>query len=309
MNITSEFININNSMQNIMTMRNKMNNPVLLIIHGGAGSPDRPLVLKYNSKLADYYTVICWDQRGSGLSYTNDELTIDLMLDDLKEVIKYLINKYNQDKIYIAGHSWGAYLGLRFASIYPQYVRYYVGTGQGISSFIDEIYKYKFVRDEAIKRRDESVISKTNFFGEPDGYFYKKDDVNAKKFVGNMVHKYGGYISNNNDFNMMNYIIPYLKYYKLNVVKVFKGISKSTSSLNYEMNKEDKISSITQLDVPILLISGEDDYVCPVPAAKKWFDKLDAPSKRFVIIKNAAHMVNFEQPEEWNNLLIGILNV
>lgn len=309
MNITSEFININNSMQNIMTMKNKMDNPVLLIIHGGAGSPDRPLVLKYNSKLADYYTVICWDQRGSGLSYTNDELTIDLMLDDLKEVVKYLINKYNQDKIYIAGHSWGAYLGLRFASMYPRYVRYYIGTGQGISSFVDEIYKYKFIRDEAIKRRDESVISKLNFFGEPDGYFYKKDDVNAKKFIGNMVHKYGGYISNNNDFNMMNYIIPYLKYYKLNVVKVFKGISKSTSSLNYEMNKEDKISSITQLDVPILLIFGEDDYVCPVPAAKKWFDKLDAPSKRFVIIKNAAHMVNFEQPEEWNNLLIGILNV
>ena len=291
-----------------MAMRTRDSNPVLLIVHGGAGSPDRPLVQKYNCELADYYTVICWDQRGSGLSYSNDELTIDLMIDDLKAVVTYLCDKYNQDKIYIAGHSWGAYLGLRFTEMYPEYVKYYIGTGQGISSMVDEIDKYKFVKKQAITRNDRKVISKLNHFGEPLGFTYKFDDDKAKKFVSKMVHKYGGYINDNNDFSFGKYISLYLKCYKLNIFKVLKGITKSASSLNVEMNTEDKISCITNLDVPILLISGEDDMVCPVAATERWYNNLDAPHKRFVKIKNAAHMVNFEQPEKWNKLLTGILN-
>lgn len=88
-NISTEYININNFRQNIMTMSTDKSNPVLLIVHGGAGSPDRPLVKKYNSELAEYYTVVCWDQRGSGLSYTKEDLIIDIILNDLKSVYSY----------------------------------------------------------------------------------------------------------------------------------------------------------------------------------------------------------------------------
>jgi Predicted hydrolases or acyltransferases (alpha/beta hydrolase superfamily) len=58
--------------------------------------------------------------------------------------------------------------------------------------------------------------------------------------------------------------------------------------------------------VPVLLISGEEDMICPVPAAQRWFDKLQAPQKAFVKVKNASHMVNFEQPQEWNRLVRGL---
>lgn len=304
---TSEYININNSRQNIMTMSTNISNPVLLIIHGGAGSPDRPLVKKYNSELAEYYNVVCWDQRGSGLSYTNEKLTIDTMLNDLKSIVEFLRNRYNQDKIYIAGHSWGAYLGLRFSSMYPEYVKYYIGTGQGISSIADEIYKYNFVMDQAIVRSDKKVIKLLNHFGEPTGYSYKTDDEKAKQYIGKMIHKYNGYISDKNDFSTSKYLACYIKYYKLNIINVIKGMLNSSKVLNNEMSKKDSISCIPELDIPILLISGEEDMVCPVPAAQKWFDNLNAPKKEFVKIKNASHMVNFEQAKEWNKLIINLI--
>lgn len=305
-NTTSEYININNSRQNIMTMSTDNANPVLLIIHGGAGSPDRPLVKNYNSELADYYTVVCWEQRGSGLSYTSEELTIDLMLKDLKSLVEFLRNRYNQDKIYIAGHSWGAYLGLRFSSMYPEYIKYYIGTGQGISSIADEIYKYNFVMNQAVIRNDKKIIKQLNRFGEPTGYSYKTDDEKAKKYIGKMIHKYGGYINDKNDFSTSKYLTCYIKYYKLDIIKVIKGMLNSSKVLNNEMSKKDNISCITELDVPILLISGEEDMVCPVPAAEKWFDNLNAPKKEFVKITNVSHMVNFEQAKEWNKLLINL---
>lgn len=304
-NTATEYININNFRQNIMTISSDNSNPVLLIVHGGAGSPDRPLVKKYNSELAKYYTVVCWDQRGSGLSYTKkDNLTIAIMLNDLKSVVEFLRNRYHQDKIYIAGHSWGAYLGLRFSFMHPEYVKYYIGTGQGISSFTDEIYKYNFVKEQAESRNDTKVIKKLVDFGEPTEYTYSHDDKKAKQYIGKMVHKYGGYISDKNEFNTNKYLNYYIKCYKFNIIKVIKGMLKSSKTLNIEMNEKDSISCITKLTVPVLLISGEDDMICPVQATQNWFDNLKAPHKEFIKIKNAAHMVNFEQPNEWNKLVI-----
>ena len=63
----------------------------------------------------------------------------------------------------------------------------------------------------------------------------------------------------------------------------------------------------TGAEKPVLLISGEEDMICPVPAAQRWLAQLTAPKKDFVIIKSASHMVNFEQPETWNDLLKGLL--
>lgn len=305
-NTTTEYISINNFRQNIMTMSKDKSNPVLLIVHGGAGSPDRPLVKKYNTELAEYYTVVCQDQRGSGLSYTKEDLTIDTILNNLKAVVEFLRNRYNQDKIYIAGHSWGAYLGLLFSFMHPE-LKYYIGTGQGISSFADEFYKYNFVKEQAEMRNDTKVIKKLVDFGEPTEYTYSHDDKKAKQYIGKMVHKYGGYISDKNKFNTNKYMSCYIKCYKLSIIKVIKGILKSSKTLNIEMNKKDSISCITELAVPILLISGESDMICPVQATQNWFDNLKAPHKEFVKIKNAAHMVNFEQPNEWNKIVISLI--
>ena len=49
MEIFDQYIEINNSRQNIMTMRTNRENPILLIVHGGAGLPDRPLVKQCSS--------------------------------------------------------------------------------------------------------------------------------------------------------------------------------------------------------------------------------------------------------------------
>ena len=83
-------------------------------------------------------------------------------------------------------------------------------------------------------------------------------------------------------------------------------ILKSSKTLNIEMSKKDSISCITELTVPVLLISGENDMICPTQATQNWFDNLKAPHKEFIKIKNAAHMVNFEQPNEWNKLVINL---
>ena len=45
--------------------RNKQN-PVLLVIHGGPGTPSMPVSCTYQAPWEDYFTVVNWDQRGVG---------------------------------------------------------------------------------------------------------------------------------------------------------------------------------------------------------------------------------------------------
>ena len=303
-------LDINCSKQNIFILSTDNKNPVLLFVHGGPGSPDRPLVCKYNSDLAKHFTLVCWDQRGSGLSFDESvPLTVDLMISDLKEVVLYLLERFKKDKIYLAGHSWGAYLGVQFIKRYPQYIQYYIGTGQGVSCLVDEGYKYDFVLKQAIANGDTKAAENLRRFGEPVGADYEKDGEKARQLVGKLVHKYGGYIYPGNNFSTKKYISLYLKYYGKHIFKLLRGIRFSLKCLNDEINSEDRISGITQLDVPVLLISGEYDYVCPAECTKNWFDNLSAPSKKMVVIKNAAHMVNFAKGDEWNKAVIGVLNL
>lgn len=298
--------------QSILILNPDSSKPILLIVHGGPGSPDRPLVCKYNKELIKSYTVVCWDQRCAGLSYTKESrktsLTTELMLSDLKEVVEYLLQRFKQEKLYLAGHSWGAYLGLWFASKYPQYLHYYIGTGQGISSRLDECEKYNFVLGEAIKNNDVKVIELLKYFGVSQNGIYEKESDKAQKFIGKLIHDYGGYIYPNSKFTMTKYILLYPRYYGFNTYRVISGINYSVRYLTPKMKENDVISKITSLSVPILLVFGENDYICPVATAKEWFNKLNAPKKNFEIIKNAAHMVNFEQPEKWNDLIVSCLS-
>lgn len=235
MNTDELYVNIGGIKQNILITYTDVNKPILLILHGGPGSPDRPLVNKYNNDLAEDFVIVCWDQRCSGLSFIKESkktlLTPELMLSDLKELVQFLLNKYNKEKLYIAGHSWGAYLGLWFASEYPEYLYYYIGTGQGISSALDETEKYNFVLTQAQKRNDEKIIERLIFYGAPQRGIYANDHNSASNYVGKLIHKYGGYIHPNNDFSTKKYYSLYFNFYGLNILKVIGEINYSVKYL------------------------------------------------------------------------------
>src|SRR5579862_547648 len=96
-----------------------VNNPILLFIHGGPGIAFMPLSGSFQGPWEKYFTVVQWDQRGAGKTYTsNDEelqrrtMNIPQMEEDTLEVANYLRTRFKRDKIFVIGHSWGSVLGL-----------------------------------------------------------------------------------------------------------------------------------------------------------------------------------------------------
>jgi pimeloyl-ACP methyl ester carboxylesterase len=235
---------------------------------------------------------------------------VDLLLSDLEAVAELLKEQYHQEQIFIAGHSWGSYLALRYAAAHPENVRYYIGTGQEISAIASGPDKYRFVKEQALKRNDKTVLRKLERFGEPDGNKYQTKDKQAGNYIWKKIFGYSGYFSISGPSlpkYLTRYLRLYVRYYGLSTGKVLVGGIRSVLLLNAEMDLKDSLSGVTEVPFPVLLISGEEDMICPVPTARRWFDRLTAPKKEYVIIKNASHMVNFERPEEWNRLVLSLL--
>jgi pimeloyl-ACP methyl ester carboxylesterase len=63
-------VNINGVEQGMFIKGKDASNPVLLYLHGGM--PDYFLTQDYPTGLDEYFTVVWWEQRGSGLSYSSD---------------------------------------------------------------------------------------------------------------------------------------------------------------------------------------------------------------------------------------------
>ena len=86
------------------------NNPVLLYLHGGPGTPMLQFIsyLEENHRLEKYFTICYWDQRGSGMTYSKDTdastMTLHQMVEDTLEVTKYLKRLFQIEKIYTMIH-------------------------------------------------------------------------------------------------------------------------------------------------------------------------------------------------------------
>ena len=71
--------------------------------------------------------------------------------------------------------------------------------------------------------------------------------------------------------------------------------------------REDLTSLLPQISVPALIIVGREDTITPVADSEKMHEKI--PGSRLVVIENAAHVSNIEQPEIFNAAVHAFLNV
>ncbi len=91
---TMEYVPIGGQKQFMLIRGEDTENPVLLFLHGGPGSPETGMVRKYHEDLEKFFTVVLWEQRGSGKSYASTKsassLNLEQMIQDTHEITVYL---------------------------------------------------------------------------------------------------------------------------------------------------------------------------------------------------------------------------
>ena len=96
-----------------------VSNPILLFIHGGPGVAFMPLAGSFQGPWEKHFTVVQWDQRGAGKTYTSNDkelqhrtMSVVRMEQDALDIVNYLRVRFHRRKILVLAHSWGSVPGL-----------------------------------------------------------------------------------------------------------------------------------------------------------------------------------------------------
>ncbi len=110
--------------QSVLIRGFDVDRPVLLWLHGGPGGPMMPVAHVVGGGLEKHVVVVHWDQRGSGRSarstVSRESLNLEQFLSDTRELIEILRSRFDADRIFLLGHSWGSVLGLITAQRHPE---------------------------------------------------------------------------------------------------------------------------------------------------------------------------------------------
>jgi len=298
----SRVIPINGTRQWITVRGKDRRNPILLLLHGGPGSPEMPYDWTFQTPWEDFFTVVEWDQRGAGKTYAlNDPnviaptMTMPQMLSDTEQVIEYLRRTYAKQKIILVGHSWGSVLGVMIAQRHPEWLYAYVGVGQWVNTLKSEREGYAFVLSEAKAHNNAEAVRDLGalapYPGDPADFTLGKVIAQRK-----WLSYYGGLAWGRQDFKWdveAWQLSP--DYTEKELAAVDAGTGYSISHLLPVLMDID-FDQTTTFRCPVFVIVGEHDYATSHTVAEEWFHQVKAPQKRLIRFADASHMVMQEQP-------------
>jgi len=296
------FIEINGWKSGFFIKGENINNPVLLYLHGGM--PDYFLTQDFPTGLDEIFTVVWWDQRGAGLSFNaqldRNIVSIDTLVEDTREITKYLSKRFSQDKIYLMAHSGGTFPGVKVIEKYPDLYHAYIGVAQisyqklsekKACDYITERYR----NDKKKKKIYNDLINNPVIMTEPipSEYTRIRDYAMHDLGIGTM-HSMRNVIT--------GIFIPSLLFREYSItekINLWKGKAGSGISIIWdEIISHDLSRENTEFKVPVYFLHGKYDYTCSYELVREYFDKISAPAKGFYSFNNSAHSPIFEEPEE-----------
>jgi proline iminopeptidase len=257
----------------------------IVMLHGGPGlnmgyfAPDMEL-------LAASFVLIFYDQRGNGRSSIitdSGKLNLNAHIEDLEAVRRHFKIK----RMSILGHSWGAMLAARYALTYPDRVSKMVFSSPGP---LRRNPSYPQAIANISKWMDSSTLKQLNELRAARTDTSKDAQATCREFWKLFAK---GYFANPHDTLM---------------IKRMKGDFCTASSEGIRnglrvsaytwasLGEWDWRKDLHQLKNAVLIITGTKDIV-PMDAVREWKDALH--NARLILIKDAGHYPQIEQPEQY----------
>ncbi|WP_422485623.1 alpha/beta fold hydrolase [Gudongella sp. DL1XJH-153] len=266
-------------------------NPVLLFLAGGPGGTQMAAVRHDLAELEKHFVVVNWDQPGSGKSYyaaAKNSLDVQDYIDDGLALTEYLCERFKQEKIYVAGESWGSALGVFLASETPDRYHAVIGTGQMVDFLKTELLDYDKAMEIANEKKDFDKIKKLTENGKPP-YYGSDVTWNSAEYLNYLSAE----MSNNpeiqnNGYNTFRDIFS-PEYGIIDKVNYFRGILMTFNHVYPQLYDIDLRIDYNKLEVPIYFFLGRHDINAPLSLVEDYVNILDAPHKEIVWFENSGH--------------------
>jgi pimeloyl-ACP methyl ester carboxylesterase len=285
-------------------------NPVLLLMQQGPGLPivNEAGEWEHLLGLERDFTVVYWDQRGTGLSARpllgksrQFPISAERMVDDAVSLLELLHERFGRPAV-VVGFSFGATFAAYAAQRRPDLVAALVAVGMDIDVPAAERHMYEFALSTARVRGNGRAVRQLRRIGPPPHLTGRRFRTRARWAV-----EFGGVSAHVTYAGLMRALLRSLirspDYSVAGVLRALRGIPASQAALLPDLAGTDLVGTLPTLDVPIVLVQGRLDQVAPGAATERFHESVTAPGKRLVWFEHSAHTPHLDEPERFRALL------
>lgn len=290
--------------QHLMIRGHDATAPVLLFLEGGPGGSALGRMRRSAGPLEEHFVVVTWDQRGTGKSYAALEptatLTVERATADTLEVIDHLRDRFDQDRVYVVGSSWGSILGVLAARQRPEVFHALIGTGQMVDPFETDQLMYAENLAQAHRTGDTSRVERLRQLGAPP-YDDPLDYLEA--LAGNpewMGFPHGADYDPASEYPMAFFV---REYSLIEQLRGMAALAETYAVLYPQLAELDLRRDAVELDVPVYLLQGEHEAGGREVLAREWFELLEAPEKEWVTLERSGHTPPYDEPGRFAEIL------
>lgn len=304
------FLEVDDSKLGMFLMAENKKKPVLLFLGGGPGIPEYFLESEYPTGLDKEFVVCYLEYRGTSLSYhagmdVND-MTSERYIEDVVVVTNYLRERFHQEKIYLMGHSFGTFIGLKTVTKYPELYHAYIAMSQISNQRESEEMAYFYMKNQYKQLENEKMVKKfeqySDLISEEE---YKR--YTASLLRDTAMHDLGVGTMHNMKSVMKDIFFKSLRcsaYSAMERINIWRAKSfMNDAPVRRDSLQFNAFDEVPAIKVPIYFFAGKYDYTCCYDLQKEYYEKVNAPIKAFYTFEDSAHSPLFEEPEKAIDIL------
>lgn len=280
---TQEFLVIGGIKQYISIKGKDHSAPLLLFLHGGPGGSVMHYSHRFTNKLEEHFVVIQWDQRETGKTLQQNVSTVPLALrvfqHDTHELIETLLKRFQQEKLYLTGHSWGTALGFYIAGKHPELLYAYIPIGPMINQLESERIILDKMKEKALQENNKKEIQdlatvRIPFENGEQLYFHRSG---LSGFMGSSKKLSKSYVVN----------------WSSTWLPVFN-----------EASKDNLPESLPVIQCPVYFFAGRKDYQTNSEITEDYYNRLVAPKKGLYWFEFSGHSIPSSEPQRMQEIII-----
>ncbi|MGD8406231.1 MAG: alpha/beta hydrolase [Anaerolineales bacterium] len=291
-----------------------VNKPVLLFLSGGPGGSEAARVFRFNAELEKHFVVVVWEQRGCGKSYPSinpkADLTVDQYVSDAIELTSMLRDRFDEQKIYLAGHSWGSIIGVRAAQQRPDLFHAYIGSAQMVDVLETDRIIYQLMMEHSIETGDRQFVQTLEAQGEPPYLGENPIGPYSTLFEREYtVYEYPNIKSEDyrRDGDILLLMLKQPEYGWLDRLYYLLALMNTYNAVYPQLQEMDFRVEAIRLDLPVYLILGRHDMNNPYQIPEEYFNLLEAPSKQLYFFEDSGHGMIWEEADLFHEILINTI--
>ena len=285
----------------VMIRGESVENPPLILLHGGPGMSETGFFRHFNAQLEETFTVVYWDQRGTGKSFhpgiPRSSMTLERFISDLDELVDLVRERLGAATVALFGHSWGSLLGVLYAARFPEKVAAYAGSGQIGDWPAAEAGSYAFALAEAERRGRRRAVKRLRQIGPPP---YSVDALLAER---TLVSRFEGRMRPRALLRVGRALLSGPEASVLELPAALRGFRFSLDAMWDEVSRLDLNERAPELEVPVFFLLGRRDHWVPPETSAAYFERLNAPSKELVWFEQSGHEPFVDEPARFNTVM------